>query len=72
MEIKMSINSNGTKTWHNKDDTNYWHREDGPARVLYNGEEYWWYYNQLYHDEYVMPLNLFLAYCRWEYRKNGS
>ncbi len=75
MEIKISVNDR-LKKWHKKDDENYWHREDGPALIVDDTAESWWYYDIPYttrggiHEHEKMPLNLFLAYCKWEYRKN--
>ena len=48
-----------------------YHREDGPA-VIEEGEyEEWWYYGNIYKKPEKMPLNLFLAYVKWELKKHG-
>ncbi len=47
------------------------HREDGPAIIYKDGEESWYLDDEYFNDPSYMPLNLFLAYCRWEYKKNG-
>jgi hypothetical protein len=47
------------------------HREDGPAIIYKAGGESW-YLNGIYYHVSTMPLNLFLAYVKWELKKNGS
>ncbi len=71
MEIEFSINRLCTY-WHKKGASVYWHREDGPARIYKDGREFWYYYDEHYDKPEDMPLNLFLAYCKWEYKKNGQ
>ncbi len=73
MEVEIRDHLLGGKVWHKKGDQRYWHREDGPAFICENGdEEEWYYYNKKYYNPEDMPLNLFLNYCKWEYRKNGG
>ena len=55
------------------------HREDGPAIIWNQAYNNWhghveeWYLNdRFYKRPEQMPLNLFLAYCKWEYKKNGK
>ena len=69
MEIEI-FEDNLAKYWHKKGDVNYYHREDGPAVIWNYRGEAWWYYNTLYKYPVEMPLNLFLAYVKWEYKKN--
>ncbi len=75
MEVEIRnvhpLDLNGGKIWHIKGNRGYYHREDGPARIFGDGREFWWYYNERYSNIKDMPLNLFLAYCKWEYKKNG-
>ncbi len=43
------------------------HREDGPAEFK-GGKEYW-VLNDYYVEPSEMPLNVFLSYCKWTYKK---
>ncbi len=74
MEVECldSPYGNGGCLWHKRGNPYYLHREDGPARIYCDGMEVWYYHGRSYIDLENMPLNLFLAYCKWEYRKNGS
>ncbi len=48
----------------------YLHREDGPARIWpMSGKVEWWYENIYYSGPETMPLQLFLGYCKWEYKR---
>jgi hypothetical protein len=71
MESKLHIADNGQHIYRNS--IGAIHREDGPALIFHkNGHESWWLYNKVYHNAKDMPLNLFLAYVKWEYRKHGN
>ncbi len=79
MEIKIRESFDGYhgKVYHEKSDLRYYHREDGPALIYdryVDGKfrEFWYYYNKQYLNPKQMPLNLFLAYCKWEYMKNAK
>jgi hypothetical protein len=74
MEVKCRhLMSGEGLVWHKNGSEMYYHREDGPAVVHFNGIEYWWYYDTKYVNPEKMPLNLFLAYVKWEYKKkHGS
>ncbi len=69
MKIQEYLDGYGNRWWYMG---NVFHREDGPAIIYNNGEEAWYLYNKVYNDPKEMPLNLFLAYCKWEYNKNGK
>ncbi len=58
--------------WCKKTNISYYHREDGPAVIYHNGIIEWWYYDKDYDTPEEMPLNLFLAYVKWEYKKHGN
>ncbi len=73
MEIEIRTEDlSRSKIWYKKNNPNYWHREDGPALICSDGEVSWWYYGRKYEYPETMPLNLFLAYCKWEYNKNEN
>ncbi len=72
MKIEIRIDLDNTKVWYKMGDWFYYHREDGPAVICSDGKEYWWYHSRKYYDPKDMPLNLYLAYCRWENKKNGG
>ena len=73
MEIKECIcKYSNTRIWHKEEEEYYYHREDGPAVIFSDNKEAWYYYDIPYLPMH-MPLNLFLSYVKWEYKKlNGN
>ncbi len=68
MEVKLAYGMS-VKVWHAINDPHYYHREDGPAVIWDDGDACWYYHNKRYKSYEEMPLNLYLAYCKWEYNK---
>jgi hypothetical protein len=72
MEVEMRVNNAGSRVWHKKDNFYEYHREDGPAVTRIDGHEYWYLNGYRYHTLQEFPLNLFLAYVKWELKKHGK
>jgi hypothetical protein len=74
MEIEVRNTGIGEIIYHKKNHIYYWHREDGPAFTSGGDKREWWYYYDINYmdDPSNMPLNLFLAYVKWELKKHGK
>ncbi len=69
MKIVTRRHVAGGTIWYKENVLFYWHREDGPACIMDDGDEEWYYHGYYFDNPKKMPLNLFLAYCKWEYNK---
>jgi hypothetical protein len=72
MEIEERYSISYARVWHKKDQYYEYHREDGPAVIWPGGREDWYLDAHRYECPKDMPLNLFLAYVKWELKKHGN
>ncbi len=72
MQVEMRTRVNGDKIWHAEGFFFLYHREDGPAIEYADGAEAWYFNDVYYSRPQDMPLNLFLAYVKWELKKHGN